>query len=132
MCVYISANFRLCKRMFTQGRAPDAMPKPLIDLRTIALVEGTTLVLLMGVAAPVKRMFDLPEVSSIIGAVHGLAFIVYVAMLIEFYVAGLIGKWLGLRCFILALIPTGTFWNEPSLRRREAAIEQANNVWEPL
>jgi integral membrane protein len=103
------------------------LPKrgPLWDLRVAALVEGTTLVLLMGGAVPIKRVFDLPAVSSVMGTIHGLAFLIYMTMLIDALAAGFIGKRLAIRSALLAFVPTGTFWNEPSLRRRNSAIESS-------
>lgn len=93
---------------------------PLRDLRLAGLIEGTTLVLLMGVAVPLKRMADLPEATALMGAIHGVAFLVYLAMLIDAFSAGLLGRWVALRGLFLALLPTGTFWNDPALRRAQA------------
>ena len=90
---------------------------PLRDLRVAAFAEGTTLVLLMGVAVPLKRLADLPEATAVMGAVHGVAFLVYLAFLVDAWAAGLVGRTLALRGLVLALVPTGTFWNDAALRR---------------
>ena len=101
---------------------------PLGDLRLAGMVEGTTLILLMGVAVPLKRMAGLPEATAVMGAVHGAAFLVYLAMLIDALAAGLIGRWIALRGAALALVPTGTFWNDRALRRAEAAFRNGRGL----
>lgn len=99
-----------------------ASSSPLADLRIAGLVEGATLILLMGVAVPLKRMGGFSEATAVMGAVHGVAFLVYLSMLIDALAAGLVGRWIALRGVVLALVPTGTFWNDSALRRAEAAF----------
>jgi integral membrane protein len=41
-------------------------------LRLIALLEGTTLILLVLVAMPLKYQFGLPIAVSIMGPIHGM------------------------------------------------------------
>ena len=50
-------------------------------LRKAAVVEGTTLILLMLIAVPLKRMAGIPEMVSIVGPLHGVAFLVYLTLL---------------------------------------------------
>ena len=50
-------------------------------LRHAAIMEGTTLILLMLIAVPLKRLAGIPEAVSFIGPIHGLAFLVYLLML---------------------------------------------------
>lgn len=101
---------------------------PLGDLRLAGLVEGTTLILLMGIAVPLKRMAGLPEATAVMGAVHGVAFLVYLAMLTDGLATGLIGRRVALRGLALALVPTGTFWNDPALRRAERRFRIEGDV----
>ncbi len=78
-------------------------------LKKMALVEGTTLLLLMFVAVPLKYKLGMPEAVYIMGRIHAVAFLLYVAMLIVSFVR----KNLSLYHFILgvvaAFIPFGSF-----------------------
>jgi integral membrane protein len=51
-------------------------------LRLASLAEGATLLLLLLVAVPLKRMADLPLAASIMGPLHGLAFVIYGSMVL--------------------------------------------------
>lgn len=45
-----------------------------------AVLEGTTLLALVGVAVPLKHLAGVPAPVSWIGPVHGVAFMVYIAL----------------------------------------------------
>ncbi|HEU4577703.1 MAG TPA: DUF3817 domain-containing protein [Polyangiaceae bacterium] len=83
----------------------------------IALLEGLSLLVLLGVAMPLKYLADLPLAVRIVGLVHGLAFLAYAKNLIE---ALATGKWprrtvlLGL---LAGFVPAGTFFFLHRLRR---------------
>ena len=49
-------------------------------LRWASLAEGLTLVLLVCIAVPLKRMAGMPEFVSALGPLHGGAFLIYLAM----------------------------------------------------
>gem|GEM_PF-1442032 len=49
-------------------------------LKWAAVLEGTTLLALVGVAVPLKHLAGLPAPVSWIGPVHGVAFMVYIAL----------------------------------------------------
>ncbi len=48
--------------------------------KTVAILEGVSFLLLLGVAMPLKYVWGYQEATKIIGMVHGLLFIVYVYM----------------------------------------------------
>src|SRR5690606_31125102 len=52
-------------------------------LRLLALVEGSSLLVLVGVAVPLKHLFDLPVAVKVLGPLHGIAFLAYVVALID-------------------------------------------------
>jgi integral membrane protein len=53
-----------------------------LNLLTIAgYLEGTSFLLLLGVAMPLKYMMDIPEAVSYVGMAHGVLFIAYIIML---------------------------------------------------
>lgn len=93
---------------------------PEARLRLAGLVEGTTLLLLLGVAVPLKRLAGWPEGASVMGPVHGLAFLLYAYALAEAASAGA-WPWRHIaRAALACLLPFGTFLNDRWLRRRAA------------
>lgn len=91
-------------------------------MRRASLLEGCTLVLLVFVGTPLKHLAGLPQPTAVIGPVHGMAFLLYVWMLIR-TVSG--GGWRGvdiLRLAVAAFIPFGAFLNGAVLERRRAAL----------
>lgn len=54
---------------------------PLRVLRLASWGEGATLLLLLLIAVPLKRLAGLPEAVSLMGPIHGAAFLIY-AMLV--------------------------------------------------
>jgi integral membrane protein len=91
-------------------------------MRAVSLVEGSTLLLLVLIAVPLKHVADLPIATRIMGPIHGLAFLTYGWMLVR-TVAG--GGWSRadiVRLSIAALIPFGAFVNERALARRQAML----------
>jgi integral membrane protein len=57
--------------------------KALRHLRYACIVEGTTLLILLGIAVPLKHFAGEPMVVSIMGPVHGLAFLFYIWLAIN-------------------------------------------------
>ncbi|MBL8265841.1 DUF3817 domain-containing protein [Steroidobacter sp.] len=49
----------------------------LSQLQFAALLEGVTLLALLGIAVPLKHLAGIPNAVSIAGPVHGLAFLFY-------------------------------------------------------
>lgn len=90
--------------------------------RFIAVIEGITAVGLFFIAMPLKYMAGIPEPVAVVGLLHGYAFIAYVVVM----VVALVGKrwsiieWL--RTFLASVIPLGTFFNDPFLKRKYAEL----------
>ena len=53
----------------------------LSKIRAFALIEGTTLLLLLFVAMPLKYKLGIPMAVSVMGLVHGIAFMLYLSVL---------------------------------------------------
>ncbi|WP_017726486.1 DUF3817 domain-containing protein [Halalkalibacterium ligniniphilum] len=51
---------------------------PVKRFRLIGYLEGISFLLLLGIAMPLKYMFDLPLAVTIVGAIHGGLFILYI------------------------------------------------------
>lgn len=85
-------------------------------LRVIGILEGLSFLILLGIAMPLKYLFQHPEPVAVVGGIHGGLFVVYVLMAL---LATLVFQmpWLNLVQAILAsLIPGGTFWFDRKLR----------------
>ncbi len=50
---------------------------------TIALLEGISYVVLLGIAMPLKYFFDLPLAVKIVGWAHGILFMLYIILLLQ-------------------------------------------------
>lgn len=79
------------------------------SLRIVALLEGISLLLLLGVSMPLKYIWDMPEPTYIVGMAHGVLFIAYgllvLLCMIKYKWSFLTGVW----CMVGALLPFGTF-----------------------
>lgn len=91
------------------------------NFRIVALLEGWSFVLLLFIAMPIKYVLGQPLGVRIVGSVHGLLFLVFVATL---YLAASERRWplrRSLAAFVASLIPFGTFVFDRSLKRELAA-----------
>ena len=52
------------------------------NLTIMGYLEGTSFLLLLGIAMPLKYMLGMPEAVSCIGPVHGVLFVAYIMVLI--------------------------------------------------
>jgi integral membrane protein len=90
--------------------------------RLVAFSEGISFVVLLFLAMPLKYWAGLPIAVRIVGMLHGVLFLAFVAALFD--VATKRGwsyqRW-GL-AFLSSLLPFGTFWFDRSLRREIAGV----------
>jgi integral membrane protein len=91
-------------------------------MRAVSLLEGTTLLLLLGVAVPLKHLAGMPIATSIMGPIHGFAFVLYVWMLIQTLSMGSWTRTAAAKMVLAAFIPLGAFVNERALARRQASL----------
>lgn len=94
-------------------------------LRLLGYVEGISLLLLIGVAVPLKYYFHLPEMTRIPGSVHGALFLLFVfntiSVAIEYnWKAALIFK-----VIIACIIPFGTFYIDHKILRNIQPAQQS-------
>jgi len=77
------------------------------------------------IAMPLKYFLNLPVAVTLVGGLHGLLFVLFIAMAVAvmiLYKRSLV--WL-LTSFIASIIPFGTFWmDHKQWRKQEAAILQ--------
>lgn len=89
---------------------------PIGRLRTIGLIEGISFLLLLGIAMPLKYFAGIPEVVRVVGAIHGLLFILYLFAVahVTYRFRWSIAKVLG--AVAASLIPFGNFVLDRKLR----------------
>jgi integral membrane protein len=86
-------------------------------LRAIALVEGVSYLVLLGVAMPLKYFAGAPGAVKAVGWAHGVLFVLYLVALVEVTVAHRWRLSRVLGAFVAALVPFGTFILDARLRR---------------
>jgi integral membrane protein len=87
--------------------APMKNPIPL--LRRVALAEGISFLLLVGIAMPLKYLAGQPWAVQVVGWAHGILFMAFCLVLARVW---LVAKWPMRRCAVLlvaALLPFGPF-----------------------
>lgn len=92
-------------------------------LRFVSRLEGSTLVALLFIAVPLKHMADMPEAVSILGPIHGIAFLLYVWMVLQTVSTATWRRGEIARMLIVAFIPFGAFFNAPFMRRKEEELK---------
>jgi integral membrane protein len=88
-------------------------------LRAIGLLEGISFLVLLGVAMPLKYVWDEPQAVRVVGMAHGVLFLAYVAAAVQ---AWLEHNWSWKRAaWVIAasLVPFGTFYTDVRWLRAE-------------
>lgn len=96
--------------------------KAILSFRIIAILEAISYIGLLAYAMPMKYMYDNPEPVSLLGRAHGGLF---VAFAIALLIAMIVAKWSLKTAFLLflaSLIPLGSFFCEPFLRREQKRV----------
>lgn len=91
-----------------------------------AIAEAVTLLALFGIAMPLKYVLGIPQAVSIIGPLHGLAFLIFLWFMTRSWAEQLINGKVALRLVLGAFIPMGGFVNERWLRRRQNKVESGD------
>ena len=94
-------------------------------LRMASLAEGATLLALLLVAVPLKRMADLPQAVSLMWPIHGLVFLIYSAMVLQALFTRLITPFETARLMVAAFIPFGAFMLSGLFRRKMQVLVQS-------
>ncbi len=90
--------------------------------RIIGIAEGISYLVLLFVAMPLKYIFGFAIAVKIIGMIHGILFIGYVAFLalcMKRYSWNLKYAFV---LFIASLIPFGTFYTDKELKNKEESL----------
>ncbi len=78
-------------------------------LRWTALFEGSSLLLLLFVAMPLKYYADMSDAVRIIGPIHGILFLAFFGLLLWHFLKSELGMVKTLLGFIASVVPFGTF-----------------------
>ena len=78
-------------------------------LRWAALFEGSSLILLLFVAMPLKYYFGIPEAVKFIGPLHGILFLSFIVLLFSHATKNELSLLKTLAGFVASFIPFGTF-----------------------
>lgn len=90
------------------------------SLGRLALIEGSSLIALVGIAMPLKYYAGLPEAVRFVGMAHGLLFLVTTAVLLLVALRGHLSPLKSLGVFIASLIPFAGLWSHRMLARSAA------------
>lgn len=88
---------------------PPSMSWTLRIFRAVARAEGISFLVLLGIAMPLKYVWDYEGATLVAGWTHGLLFIAYVGCMVPLFVRE---RWPMSRAplvFAAALLPFGTF-----------------------
>jgi integral membrane protein len=97
---------------------------PMTQIRTFrmtALVEGSSFLVLLFVAMPMKYMMGMPIAVRVVGTIHGILFLLYVGQLAKL---GTQHQWdnrFSFCAFLASLLPFGPFVFDKYLRAKEVA-----------
>jgi integral membrane protein len=78
-------------------------------LRWVALFEGTSLLLLLFIAMPLKYYMGMPEAVKIVGIAHGILFLSFLVILFSHAAKRELGLMKTIAGFFASFIPFGTF-----------------------
>ena len=75
--------------------------------RILALLEAATLIVLVCIAVPLKHLAGYPTAVSVMGPIHGVAFVLYIWMLVNTAAGGIWSKAEVWRLAVAAFVPFG-------------------------
>lgn len=77
--------------------------------RYIAVAEGISYLLLLGIGMPLKYFAGIPEAVKFMGWVHGVLFVIFCVFLVKVWVEYKWTFWKAAWALIASLLPLGTF-----------------------
>lgn len=93
-------------------------------LRLLGLLEGVSLLLLIGVAVPAKHLYGNPALVKSIGPVHGMLFLLFVFNTLS---VGVEYRWqfktTTWKVLLACLIPFGTFYIDKKILSRIRPVD---------
>ncbi len=101
------------------------MNTALSRFRWIALSEGVSFLVLLGIAMPLKYLAEIAIAVKIVGWIHGILFILY--LVLGLHAAGVLRWSLRFRFYVLvaSLVPFGTFVLDRYLRTEATTTSES-------
>lgn len=88
-------------------------------LRLLAFLEGSSLLILIFIAVPLKYIFHYPNLSKILGPVHGILFLLFVINTLS---VGVEQSWkfkkTTWKVLLACILPFGTFYIDRNILRK--------------
>ena len=84
-------------------------------LRLIGFLEGVSLLVLLGIAMPLKYMAGQPAAVRYVGMAHGVLFVLYVLLVIQVAIQYRWSLGKAALAMVASVFPFGTFWAEKRL-----------------
>ncbi len=98
------------------------MKKILPWFRKVAIAEGFSFLALLFIAMPLKYFAHQPLAVTIAGSIHGVLFLTFMILALEYKTAaGKNIKWFA-SAFIASILPFGTFVLDKSLKKEDQAL----------
>ena len=88
--------------------------------RIIALLEGVSFLLLLGVAMPLKYIYMTPLAVQVIGPIHGFLFMLFCACLIMILKRHTLPAKVGVWGFLAGILPFGTLVFDGYIKKQAA------------
>ncbi|MBV6647639.1 MAG: DUF3817 domain-containing protein [Cyclobacteriaceae bacterium] len=88
--------------------------------RLAAFAEGSTLLILVFSTLPLRLIFDITEISKVMGPIHGMLFMVYVFQAIQIKIEKALPLKSLLILLVAAFVPFGTFYVVPRMIRKHS------------
>jgi len=95
----------------------DSVENPIKTLTLTGYLEGTSYLLLLGIAMPLKYWLGIPEAVKYIGMAHGILFIAYIVILMGTANKVRMPLWGMPMGVIASLLPFGPFIFDSALRK---------------
>ncbi|MBR0664021.1 DUF3817 domain-containing protein [Roseomonas hellenica] len=95
-------------------------------LEIASVIEAATLLLLIGLAVPLKHLAGWEPGVKAMGPIHGLAFVAFAWTAMQTVAGGGWSRAEVARLFALAFLPFGGFLNLGLLSRKAAALQPGN------
>ena len=85
------------------------MRNPVDLLRAVAIWEGVSFLVLLGIAMPLKYVWQMPMAVKIVGSIHGALFVVFCIVLVRAKILAKLSMGQVALSFIASLLPFGPF-----------------------
>lgn len=93
------------------------LKRSLNTLRYVGWAEGSSFLILLGIAMPLKYLLDMPEAVRLVGMAHGFLFVLYLLVVAWVTILHRWSIWRVLGAFLAAFIPFGPFLLDRHIRK---------------